>query len=286
MLGKRVPRGELQSLVGKLQFAVCTSYGRFGRAPIQAIVASDGDAREGTLLHESLIFFIMCLGKLRGKVRRLGDHMQHKLSLVWSDAMYTARGEVEQIDDVIGFETGLGYVAYDTERVLRTAGRCTCPQEILEAMQKKLTYIGQLELIAILLPYWSEPKRFQGRDVIHFVDNTSAIYCAIKDYSKSANSARIVHCIHAVLVAFDINVWFEYVPSKENISDGPSRGDDELTDDLGFEIGEAKLPSAAELFNVSQAWTAAQKLRRSTKTRPRGLRACGKRSWAESGAQR
>ena len=111
MLGSRVPRGELQSLVGKLQFAVCTSYGRFGRAPIQAIVASDGDAREGTLLHESLLFFIMCLGKLHGKVRRLGNHMQRELSLVWSDAMYTARGDVEQLDDVIGFETGLGYVA-------------------------------------------------------------------------------------------------------------------------------------------------------------------------------
>jgi hypothetical protein len=52
---------------------------------------------------------------------------------------------------------------------------------------------------------WSEPERFAGRDVIHFVDNTSAIYCMIKNYSKSPDSARTVHCIHAVFVAFDIN---------------------------------------------------------------------------------
>ena len=39
--------------------------------------------------------------------------------------------------------------------------------------------------------------------------------------SKSPDSARIVHCLHAVLVALiDVTVWFEYVPSKENISDG------------------------------------------------------------------
>jgi hypothetical protein len=80
------------------------------------------------------------------------------------------------------------------------------------------------------------------------VDNTSAIYCMITDYSKSPDSARIVHCIHAVFVAFDINVWFEYVPSKENISDGPSRGADELVDSLGFTFGEALLPAAADLI--------------------------------------
>jgi hypothetical protein len=55
--------------------------------------------------------------------------------------------------DVIGHETGLGYVAYDTEKVVKTAARCTCPQEILRAMIAELTYIGQLELLAILLVY-------------------------------------------------------------------------------------------------------------------------------------
>ena len=53
----------------------------------------------------------------------------------------------------------------------------------------------------------------------------------------------------------------EPVSSKENISDGPSRGKDELIKNLGFEIDEAKLPSAAELFNASRAWKAAQSLR-------------------------
>ena len=57
----------------------------------------------------------------------------------------------------------------------------------------------------------------------------------------------------------------EPASSKENISDGPSRGKDELIANLGFEIGEAKLPSAAELFNVSRAWKVAQSLRRPAK---------------------
>jgi hypothetical protein len=261
MMGTQVAGARLQSLVGKLQFTVSTTYGRFGRAAIQAINVSNGDATEGTLLYESLHFFVVCLGTLRGKVRRLGSGIRRSLSLVWSDAMYTARPDSESMADVIGHETGLGYVAYDTEKVVKTAARCTCPQEILRAMIAKLTYIGQLELLAILLVYWSEPERFAGRDVIHFVDNTSAIYCMIKDYSKSPDSARIVHCIHAVFVAFDINVWFEYVPSKENISDGPSRGADALVDSLGFQFGEALLPAAVDLFSVTKAWGATQKRR-------------------------
>jgi hypothetical protein len=82
MLGTTVPHARLQSLVGKLQFTVSTAYGRFGRAAIQAINVSDGDARKGTLLHESLCFFVTCLGTMRGKVRRLGHHMARELSLV------------------------------------------------------------------------------------------------------------------------------------------------------------------------------------------------------------
>jgi hypothetical protein len=283
MMGTQVPHAKLQSLVGKLQFTVSTIYGRFGRAAIQAINVSDGDARSGTLLHESLHFFVACLGTLRGKERRLGSHMARELSLVWSDAMYTARADAETMADVIGYETGLGYIAYDVERVLKTAGRRTCPQEILLAMMAKMTYIGQLELIAILLVYWSEPERFAGRDVIHFVDNTSAIYCAIKDYSKSPDSARIVHCIHAVLVAFDINVWFEYVPSKENISDGPSRGESALVESLGFKFGKPLLPSAADLFSVTRAWRAAQKKRRPS-SRPQSARK--RQRWAGSDTPR
>jgi hypothetical protein len=198
--------------------------------------------------------------------------MARELSLVWSDAMYTARADAVTMGDVIGYETGLGYVAVDIEEVRKTAACRTCPQEILRSMLPKMTYIGQLELIAILLPYWSEPERFAGRDVIHFVDNTSAIYCAIKDYSKSPDSARIVHCIHAILVAFDINVWFEYVPSKENISDGPSRGACELVTNLGFKFVEGMLPAAADLFSVVRSWRAAQRLqlrlRRPTRRMP------------------
>jgi hypothetical protein len=262
IIGGHVARATLMSLVGKLQFTVATSYGRFGRAAINAIIASNGDASEGTLLYESLRFFAMCLRDLPGKTRRLGAHMQRGLVWVWSDAMYTARADAVTMADVIGYETGLGYLAKVAGSGRKSASRCTCPQDILRAMCLKLTYIGQLELLGILLPYWTEPETFAGKDVIHFVDNTSAIYCAIKDYSKSPDSARIVHCIHSVLVAFDITVWFEYVPSKENISDGPSRGDDEMAENLNFKFVEAKLPSAGDLFSVVGAWRAAQLMRR------------------------
>ena len=274
MLGKQVTGAELASLIGKLQFTVSSCYGRFGRAAIQAMIVSDGDATEGTLLHESLLFFADCICTLRGKTRRLGTQMSRELVLVWSDAMYTQRADAIVMQDVIGHETGLGYIAYDTKSAKRSAARCTCPQEILRAMQLKKTYIGQLELLAMLLPYWTEPELFAGKDVIHFVDNTSAIYCAIKDYSKSPDSARIVHCLHAVLVAFDVTVWFEYVPSKENISDGPSRGDDELIIGLGAKFGNAVLPAANDLFSVTRAWRAAQNLRRPEKrpARPRNSR--------------
>jgi hypothetical protein len=81
------------------------------------------------------------------------------------------------------------------------------------------------------------------------------------------------------LVAFDINMWFEYVPSKENVSDGPSRGADELVADLGSKFVEAMLPAAADLFSVVRSWRAAQRLqlrlRRQTRRMPAHRKAQG-----------
>ena len=67
-------------------------------------------------------------------------------------------------------------------------------------------------------------------------------------------------------------MWFEYVPSKENIADGPSRGDDDLLRGLEFEFIEATLPPAEILFSVVGAWEAAQALRQAPKIRRRTSR--------------
>ena len=110
------------------------------------------------------------------------------------------------------------------------------------------------ELLAIVVPYLSEPELFRGREVVHFVDNTSAIYSAIKGYSSSRDSARIVHILHCVLAALGVTLWLEYVPSKENPSDAPSREDFDLLEALGGCFVCPAFPPAASMVDPARAW--------------------------------
>ena len=103
--------------------------------------------------------------------------------------------------------------------------------------------IGQLELLAALVPYLSAPEVFRGKRVMHWIDNTSAVAGIAKGYSGVPDSARIVHATHATLAGLGASVWFEYVRSKANVADVPSR------EDLSDEPWDCDLPGEGLVSN-------------------------------------
>jgi hypothetical protein len=165
--------------------------------------------------------------------------------------MYTPREEWGQVRRHL---TGVGYVCYDEERGYTSAGGAACTAEVLDSFEPRAQHIGQLEILAELVPYLTEPATFRGREVVHFVDNTSAIYATIKGYSPSRDSARLVHLIHSVLAALGTTVWFEYVPSKLNIADAPSRGDFDLLVGLGARFYSPVFPTLEQVEAPEGAW--------------------------------
>ena len=64
--------------------------------------------------------------------------------------------------------------------------------------------------------------------MIHFIDNTGAIFGIAKGYSADLDSARLISVFHTLNAVLGANVWFEYVASAANIADLPSRGELEL----------------------------------------------------------
>ena len=81
--------------------------------------------------------------------------------------------------------------------------------------------IGQLEILAALVPYLSVP-RLRGKRVMHWIDNTSSL---AKGYSGVPDSARLVHAFHATAAGMGCACYFEYVRSAANVADMPSRVD-------------------------------------------------------------
>ena len=230
--------GSLSSLCGRLRFVLCWTFGRFGSAAMQPLetYANDGVLASAEAVARALQFFVTILGlyrKGRGLVRmiRLGKPAKPPI-VVWSDAMWDRSRA--------GSPAGLGFVIYVPSDAPGAKGRLLHSSVRPDArtmdffMRNKKQYIGQLELLAATACYYSCPDIFRDRDVVHFIDNTSAIAALLKGYSGVPDSARIVHAFHSLNAGLRVRPWFQYVASKANVSDLPSRGDnEELMDVLG-----------------------------------------------------
>ena len=97
--------------------------------------------------------------------------------------------------------------------------------EDLTFLSRTTSLIGQLELLASASVYVSFARgAFDDQDVLHFIDNSSALYGMVKGYSRVPDSLAIIRAFHAANLALRANVWFNYVASKANVADLPSRG--------------------------------------------------------------
>ena len=104
------------------------------------------------------------------------------------------------------------------------------PQRILKKLGElrlQKTYIHPLELIGIVVPYFSVElqERFRGRDVLHFGDNQGMNAAAIKGYSSSLDLARILSAFQIKMADLQVRAWIDYVSTHANIADDPSRGE-------------------------------------------------------------
>ena len=103
-------------------------------------------------------------------------------------------------------------------------GAATVPADLMAALLHRKQQIGQVEIIGGMCAYLSLPASWiAGREVIHWIDNTSACATMCKGYSGVPDSARLVHAFHALCLGLQVRVWFEYVPTGANPGDEPSR---------------------------------------------------------------
>ena len=106
--------------------------------------------------------------------------------LIWSEASYEAgTGE-------------LGFVLFDPELdgsgLLYSAG--LMPQVLHDLLVPKQQQIVQREIIAAIAPYLSLPDLLRDRDVIHWIDNISAISCLLHGFSSKPDSACLIDAFH------------------------------------------------------------------------------------------
>ena len=121
------------------------------------------------------------------------------------------------------------------------------------ARQRK-TYIAQLEGLGALAPYYTFPARFAGRRVVHFIDNTVAQSALVHGYASSVDMADISNGFHLMAAGLRMAAYFDYVPSKANIADLPSRGEFAIPRALGAEVVSMRVPPHTMLAGPLEAW--------------------------------
>ena len=102
--------------------------------------------------------------------------------------------------------------------------RAPFPLWVLDKWELRSTYIGQGELIAgpLVATYFADLLR--SRKALWFVDNTSAASALIKHASPTADNSPMALLTGLCLAALNSAAWYEYVDTKQNPADWPSRG--------------------------------------------------------------
>ena len=93
----------------------------------------------------------------------------------------------------------------------------------------------------------------------HFVDNTVALSAFVHGYVGKEDLAQLVNVYHMTAAALRARTYLDYVPSKANIADLPSRGEYDLTHRMGATRGQMRVPGLAELESPLETWFDAAK---------------------------
>lgn len=243
------------SLFGKLEFTASSAgYHRLGRAALSTLrewhqesrrrgVSSDGTLPVEVL--EALKFFHAVLPILPARRFTFGASASTLPPIiVYTDAMYEPGSAVPARIGIAIYDPADPDLAPSRGEEPSLWRHCSAsvPADLIAKLRPRKQQIGPLETLGALVCYLSRPEQFRNRQVIHFIDNTGALFSMAKGYTKVVDAARMVHVFHSLCAAVNAQVWFEFVPSGANLADQPSRGELELLSELGSTAFMARWP--------------------------------------------
>ena len=163
------------------------------------------------VINQTFDFLELVMRKLPARVVRRDD-LQKGMALLWTDAMYEPPAPA-----------GMGFILSSPRLPKPVAGAAVIPHELIVQFLPRKQQIGQAEGFAGVLPLFNCKDALKGLDLMHFVDNTSALAGFIKGTSAVEDSCAIFSIYHILLARLGVRHWAEHVESEGNCSDGPSR---------------------------------------------------------------
>ena len=105
----------------------------------------------------------------------------------------------------------------------RVGAVMTVPEEFFPLLLPRATQIVVGELLAVCLAFSLYPSLLKEQSVIAFVDNISVIHISVNGAARQIDTGAFTAALQRRITKLRTDVWWEYVPSQSNLSDGGSR---------------------------------------------------------------
>ena len=120
-----------------------------------------------------------------------------------------------------GFGSG-GFLLSDKHWVRRGA-EVVITEDVLSLWRPQDVLIAQLELLMVFQAIVTFPDAFRYATGVWYIDNIAALMSLVRGRSDNPDLERMAQMIHLALFHLHCGLWFEWVQSKSNWSDGISR---------------------------------------------------------------
>ena len=155
-------------------------------------------------------------------------------------------------------EGGLGVVVYDSQSGAAWWCSLRVPTWLCACLEDRKTQIHHFEMLAILDAVVTFGSLLRDRRALFFCDSTTAMLSAVHGTGRSADMCAVANALHLEFARLQCRPWFEWVPSKANPNDIPSRqeGHHPLYDDIEARpwVGGLRVPNREMLRSVTLDW--------------------------------
>jgi hypothetical protein len=224
---------QAQVVAGKTIFTNASIFGALGAAALRPLFRRA--AFGGTLIDTDLEAALHIL-------RHLLMHAPPRFSslgppptvcpILYADAFFELKGKKFSLRDMTDLDTsainadtnnGWGAIVIHGLRAWHFSG--SIPSRILGRLKKKKTYIFLLEVVAQCFGLWLLGPELAPH-CWAFVDNVGAEHALRKGFSRDRDANSFISLFWVAAAALQVSPWFERVPSKAQLADGVSRGND------------------------------------------------------------
>ena len=233
----RLGSGRASKLRGKFGWAATGTYDRCGRAGLAPLVARqfhDDTEELSPALADCLKFHLHLAEFVTPRLVSLAP-LGSRPVRVYSDASYEPLAEVP---------ARIGFVCFPLDSQRPVGMSVDIPDSVLDKFQVRETQINVCEALAGVLIPTNIPELIRGQDVVWYIDNQSACQVLMKGTSSVRDLSILAAVTQLLLTRLGCRVYWEYVESDSNPSDGLSRDGlvDEWTLKQGWLLQPASMP--------------------------------------------